>query len=157
MHRYLRFVLPLTLAGVVATGASAEGHAEIDPAVKARQAQMQLYAFNLGILGGMAQGKTDYDAAAASAAAANLVALAGIDQSAYWVPGTDSESMEGSRSLPAIWENIPDVVSKGEDFAMQAAAMADVAGNGLEAVQGQMQSLGGTCSACHREYRVRNN
>ena len=38
---------------------------KIHPVV-ARQSHMQLYAHNLGILGGMAQGKMDYDADAAA-------------------------------------------------------------------------------------------
>ena len=65
--------LHILLAGLALAAATtttlAESH--VDPAIagaiKARQAHMQLYAFNLGTLGGMAQGKIDYDADAASA------------------------------------------------------------------------------------------
>ena len=46
-------------AGVTAlafsTMALADGHADVNPAVKARQSHMQLYAHNIAILGGMAQ------------------------------------------------------------------------------------------------------
>ena len=40
---------------------------------------MQLYAFNISHLGAMAKGEVDYDAAAASAAANNLAALAALN------------------------------------------------------------------------------
>lgn len=137
----------LTLGTVVL----ADGHAEADPAVKARQAHMQLYAFNLGILGNMAQGKTDYDADAAQAAADNLAAVASVDETAYWVEGT----AEGSRSLPVIWENLDDFIAKQNAVKTASLAMADVAGTDLASLQGAMGDLGGTCSACHREYRAR--
>lgn len=142
---------------VAATTAFAGGHAgPLDAAIGARQAQMQLYAFNLGILGGMAQGKADYDAAAATAAANNLAALTKLDQSVMWPQGSDNAANENSRALPAMWENFPDVMAKGGALAAAADAMAAEAGNGLEALQANMGALGGACGACHKPYRAPN-
>lgn len=129
----------------------------IADAVKARKAQMQLYAYNLGLLGGMAKGDIAYDATAASAAASNLAALTKLDQSRLWPQGSDDMSAEGSRALPALWENIPDVMAKGMEMAAAADAMAGVAGNGLEALQAQMGAVGGACAACHKPYRAPSN
>lgn len=141
---------------LVGTATFAGGHgADLDPAVNARHSHMQLYAFNLGVLGGMAQGEVDYDAAAASTAASNLAMVAGLDQSAYWTEGTEAGTAEGSRALPAIWENMADYDTKNADMLAAAEAMAAVAGDGLEAVQANIRDLGGACSACHREYRQR--
>ena len=59
--------------------------AQQDPlagAVAARHAHMDLYAFNLGTPGGMAQSAIPFDAAAAQAAADNLVYLTSINQTA---------------------------------------------------------------------------
>lgn len=136
-------------------GGIAFAHAEEDmhPAVVARHAHMQLLAHNIGVLGGMAQGKMDYDAEQAQAAANSLAAVAGLSQQGYWPEGT----AEGTRALPAIWDNMDDYMSKNDDLAMAAAAMADVAGTDLASLQGAMGNLGGTCSACHREYRQRDN
>lgn len=145
------FLAPLVALGV-AGAALAGGHGG-NPAVKARQSQMQLYAFNLGILGGMAQGKAEYDAEAASAAASNLAALTRLNQSALWPAGTDSASVEGSRALPALWEDMPGVMAAGGALAEAAANMESVAGNGLEALQGAMGPLGGACGGCHKAYR----
>ncbi|HBM58318.1 MAG TPA: cytochrome C554, partial [Citreicella sp.] len=57
-------------AGValLATGALAQEQ-DLSGNVKARQGQFRIMAINLGILGDMAQGKTEYDAEAAQAAA----------------------------------------------------------------------------------------
>ena len=59
-------------AAVIATSAVGDSHADkaILAAVKARQSQMTLYSFNIGLLGGMAKGEIEYDADAAMAAAA---------------------------------------------------------------------------------------
>lgn len=139
----------------IGTLALADSHAEVNPAVKARQAHMQLYAHNLGILGNMAQAKTDYDADAAQAAADNIVTLIQVNQSSYWPLGTDNESIEGTKALPALWENFDNVMAINADFAVAADAMASAAGTDLASLQGAMAAMGGSCSACHREYRSR--
>lgn len=134
------------------TVAFAGGHSDQDPAVTARQAHMQLYAHNLGIIGGMAQEKIPYDAELAAIAASNLAAVAGLDETTYWPEGTS----EGTKALPAIWENMDDFMSKQDAMTQAAAAMAEVAGTDLASLQGAMGDLGGACSACHREYRARD-
>lgn len=134
------------------TVAFAGGHADQDPAVTARQAHMQLYAHNIGILGAMAQGKADYDADLAQVAATNLAAVAALDERTYWVEGT----AEGTKALPAIWENMDDFMAKQDGLTNAAAVMAEVAGTDLASLQGAMGDLGGACSACHREYRSRD-
>ena len=148
---------PTLFAGATAialsTMALADGHSDVDPAVKARQAHMQLYAHNIGILGGMAQEKIEYDAALAQIAADNLAAVAALDETTYWPEGT----AEGTKALPAIWENMDDFLVKQEGLVTASAAMATVAGTDLASLQGAMRDLGGACSACHREYRQRDD
>lgn len=148
---FLTGCVTLALAGAVWAG----GHGG-NPAVEARQAHMTLYQFHLTTLGNMARGNTDYDAEAASTAADGILTLTGLDQSGYWVPGTDSDSVEGSRTSAALWDNIPDAIAKGMATAEAAQALAAVAGDGPEAMAGGLQGLGGACTACHRAYRVRN-
>lgn len=147
-------ILSVIAAAAVTLGttAFADGHSE-DPAVTARQAHMQLYAHNIGILGGMAQGKADYDADLAQVAADNLAAVAALDERTYWIEGT----AEGTKALPAIWENMDDFMAKQQMMVDASAAMTLVAGTDLAGLQDAMRDLGGACSVCHREYRKRNN
>jgi cytochrome c556 len=147
--------LGLALVAGIASGQDADK--ALADATKARQAQMQLYAFNLGILGGMARGERPYEADVAVAAAGNLASLAGLDQSQIWPEGSDEMGVEGSRALPAAWENMADVMAKADDLAAAASAMQTAAGTDLAALQAAMGTLGGACSACHREYRVPNS
>ncbi|MGC1505800.1 MAG: cytochrome c [Sulfitobacter sp.] len=142
--------------GCVAVLASADGHIsdkQIAAGIKARQSQMQLYAFNLGVLGAMAKEEAPYDAASASGAANNLMALASLSQAGYWVPGSDSDSVEGSRALPAIWAADSKVGEKGKDFFDAVTAMQSAAGTDLGALQAAMGAVGKSCGGCHESYR----
>lgn len=133
--------------------AIAGGHGG-NPAVKARKAHMQLYAHNLGILGGMAKGEVEYDADAASAAANNLAALTAFDQRSYWAPGTSTDELgEETRALPAIWQEGSKAGEIGGQLAEAAAALAAVAGDGQAALGPAMGGVGGACGACHKAYQ----
>ncbi|MCC5999797.1 MAG: cytochrome c [Pararhodobacter sp.] len=124
-----------------------------EAAVKARQGQFNLYAFNLGVLAGMAQGNVEYDAEAAQTAADNLFHLTRVDQIAMWPQGSDSASIEGTRALPAIWEDLEGFVSRYNALQTAAEAMQGAAGTDLAALQGALGGLAGTCQACHQQFR----
>lgn len=152
------FSVAFVSVGVLAV---ADGHAEkqqLEAAVKARKAQMQLYSFNLGTLGAMAKTEIAYDADVAAAAAGNLAALATINQSGYWLPGTDNVSMSGAtRALPAIWAEGSTIGAKAGAFAAAVTAMDAAAGKDLASLQAAMGALGGACGDCHKAYRGPKN
>ncbi len=149
-------VLGLAILAGAATGQDAAQKALVD-ATKARHAQMGLYSFNLGILGAMAKGEVPYDAAAASAAAGNLAALAQLDQTHIWPEGSDELGVDGSRAMAEIWENMPDVMAKNDDLVTAAKAMEGAAGTDLASLQAAMGPVGEACGACHKAYRVPSN
>lgn len=149
----------IAVAGVMATSALSDGHADkaAMAAVKARQASMQVYAFNIGILGAMAKGAVEYDAAAASAAAGNLALLGQMNNMAMWIPGTDNETLgDATAALPAIWQEGSKIGEAGMAFATSTAALAEVAGNGLDALRGGIGPVGQSCGGCHDGYRASN-
>lgn len=152
--RYYAFAA-LALTGAVATTALGGGHASPESAaVKARQAQMALYSFNLGILGNMVKGASDYDAEAAGAAAGNLAAVSALNGMAMWLPGTDTEALgTATRALPKIWEAGSDVGAKAQAMASSSAALAAVAGDGLDAMKAAFGDVGKACGDCHKAYR----
>lgn len=125
--------------------------------IKARQAQMQIQAFNLGILGAMAKGEAEYDAEAAVLAANNIVLAASIHQPQAWAPGSDNSAAKETRALPALWQNFPDAGKKSAELQAAAKEMKAAAGNGQKAIGGAMARLGGACSACHKAYRAPAN
>lgn len=153
----LTLVTGLLVAGVVGTTAIGDGHANkaTMAAVQARQSQMTLYAFNIELLGEMAKGAVEYDAAAASAAASNLTTLIKLDQSRYWPPGSDNQTLgdEATEALPKIWEADSKVGESAKAMAEAAANMEQAAGGGLDALRGAIGPLGKACTNCHETYR----
>lgn len=147
----------LTLAALAACAAVAlPVAAQQDPiqnAIAARKAHMTLYAHNLGVVGAMAQGAIPFDAEAATRAAANLDALANIDETTYWP--TESLGVEGTKALPAIQETYDDFLAKQDGLKAATAALVTAAATDLAALQGAMGALGGACGACHQAYRAR--
>lgn len=123
-------------------------------AVKVRKAQMQIYAYNLGVLGAMAKGDLPYNAETAQNAANALNAASGMRIPGAWLPGTDNVSMTGTRALPAIWENGDDVRAKAMTLWETSTDLADAAGMGLDQMKAAFGPVGGACGACHKAYRA---
>lgn len=125
-----------------------------EAAIGARKAQFQLFAFNLGVLGSMAQGRVEYDAEAAQRAADHLFHLTRFYNPALWPEGSDNASAENTRALPAIWENLEDFTQRYGALQTGAEAMQAAAGTDLASLQGALGALGGACGACHDNYRA---
>lgn len=152
--KHLRRAVTAALAVATVGITAAAANPTVENAIRARKAQMQLQAFNLGVIGAMVQGNAPYDAATAQAAADNLVALAALSASLTWPEGSQSGAAADTRALPAIWENLADFAAKYEALGAGAAAMQAAAGGGLDAVKAAMGGLGGACAACHQSYRA---
>lgn len=150
MFNTTRLKSAILVAALAAAPLSA-GANEFEAQVKARQGQMRLIALNLGVLAGMAKGTVDFDAASAQETADNLVALASVGPALTWPEG----SMEGTAAKESVWTNSDDFLSKWNDMAPAAAALAAVASTDAASIGAALGGLGGTCSACHKEHRVR--
>lgn len=149
-------VAAMILAAGIAAMPMLASAGPMEDAIKARQGIMQIYAFNIGILAGMAKGAVDYDAQKAQDAADNLKAAATLKSGAMWPQGSDSEQLleVKTRALPAIWSTYPAVVEKSKAMVAGATAMADNAGKGLDALRANMGKLGGACKGCHTDFRA---
>jgi len=156
MFRRTAFIATVAVGSLAASAiahADSHGAAAMDPNVAARQSLMGLMAYNIGVLGGMAQGRMAYESEAASAAAASLYHLSMVDQSRMWPEGTDSMSIDNTRALPALWENIDDAIARQMTLRSAAEDMMNAAGTDLASLQGAIGALGGACGGCHRAYR----
>ena len=131
----------LALVATVAIAAEAT-----DPVVKARQELMDVQGKNAKILGEMAGGKAAFDAVAAEAAKAVLIATSTEIAAKFEMQASDPKS----KAKPEIWANSADFTAKAG--ALNAAATALDAST-LEGVQAGMAGVGGACKACHTAYR----
>jgi cytochrome c556 len=143
------------LLGALLCGALAlPALADENPAVGARQGQFKLFALHFGVLGGMAQGRMDYDAEMAQTAADNLFHLTRVDQGRLWPEGTDNFSTDGTRAKPEIWENLDDFVAKFGGMQGAVEALQGAAGAGLDEMRAAVGGVGQACQACHQSYRA---
>lgn len=132
-------------ATLTATMALAHGGVQ-NPTVMARMDVMSQIGDGMKVLGGMMKGEIAYDTTQAQAA------LDKIEAASQQVP-TLFEAREDdpkSEALPAIWDN-------WADFEAKAGALTQVASGeitGEDTLRPTIGALGGTCKACHRDYRV---
>ena len=69
-------------------------------------------------------------------------------------PGGDKGK---TRAKPAIWENPEDCAESLAALRTEAAALSAAAKSGYKgAAVAQFKKTGGTCKACHDEYKARN-
>lgn len=141
--RYLTFV-----ALIAASAALAHGGVK-DPQVKARMDLMGSVKNNMAVLGDTAKGALAFDPDAVEEARAALIENAAAIPAAFKAPATDPKS----EALPAIWQNWDDFAAKAADMGR---AVASVNVDSLESVQTGMRTIGKTCGACHKLYRMDN-
>lgn len=126
----------------------------LQKAIKARQGEMQLRAFNAGPLFGMAKGKIEYDAELATQLAKNLQTLIKINMGRAWPQGSDNSKYAGdTTALPEIWTTYPEISEYGKRYVEAVNKVAAVAGNGRDALRAEIGGLGKTCKGCHDEFR----
>ena len=144
-------------ATMIASSSALRADEAAEKAAEARQSVMQLYAFNLGLLGGMAKGAVEYDAESAQAAATNLHTLASMNQMAMWIPGSGLDVLgDETDALPAIWEADSKVMDHAQELVDATAAIETAAGAGIEELRGAMQPVGKACGGCHELYRQKD-
>ena len=139
----------LLAAGLILFGTVALAAEATDPTVKARQELMDSFGMNAKILGEMAGGKTPYDAAAAEAAKAALVAGSAEIAAKFEPQATDPKST----AKPEIWTNWEKFLANANKLNAAATAL-DV--SSVETIGAGMAGVGGACKDCHTEFRVAN-
>ncbi len=150
-------IMTTALAAAVVLAGSVSAQDPIANAIGARQSLMRLFVYNLGTLGGMAQGKIDYDAASAQRAASNLAKLAAVDSSTMWVAGSDADAVSNTHAKADIWTNGAEFAGNFEKLAAAATAMEAAAGGGLDSLKGAIGAVGGACGGCHKAFRTPMN
>jgi cytochrome c556 len=145
-----------TIAAILAGGTTLvlAGDDPILNAIKARQGIMQNRSWNVGWLFQMAKGDIEYDAETAATYANNLKMLTMLNNGSQWQEGSDSNAYAGdTRALPEIWTTYPAVAEKGKTLNESVAALAEVAGDGLDALRSKIGDVGNACKSCHDEFR----
>ncbi|WP_417250424.1 c-type cytochrome [Celeribacter sp.] len=135
-----------TLSLGLAVGAVAHDHVS-NPAVAARMEAMSAIGASIKTLGSMAKGEIEFDADAAQAAVDTVAVESTKVPALFEAQETDPES----EAKPEIWSNWDDFVAKAQ--ALQTAAEGATISTAAD-IGPAMGAMGGTCKACHSDYRL---
>ena len=119
-----------------------------------RQSLLAMLGANFGPMSSMIKGEIPWDDTRFTAWSEDLARAAELDILRGFPPGSEQGR---TRAKPGIWDNMADFESKVADLRREAALMAEVAANGDKpAILKQFQKTGGTCKACHDEYKAKD-
>jgi len=147
-------VVSIALAAIALSAGSLSA-ADVDKSIEMRQSYMQLIAFNVGIVGSMAKGKTEYDATIALEAANNLDLLSKMNYQSMWPEGSSNTDSDHTRAKAKIWSDTEGFATKHTNFANSAQNLVGLANKGLNNLRVGMKELGGSCGGCHQGYRAK--
>ncbi len=149
----LKTILTVSLSAAIALPALA--HIErSEPLQSLRQSYFALVGMTFGPMGDMVKGKIEWNGDQFATWANDLAAISSVSVERGFAPGSDKGK---TRAKPAIWENPEDFAEKLAALRMEAAALSAAAKSGDKAAAvAQFKKTGGTCKACHDEYKARN-
>lgn len=148
--KYITLAVTTTLALSVAASVWAKNTPEED-AIEYRQSAFTMIKQHFGPMAAMVKGEMDFDAEAFKM---NAEAVAALSQ--FPGHGFVDGSYEGDTDArPEIAENMDDFKEKLETFKIEAANLAKVAADGgdMSALKPAFGKVGGSCKACHDDYR----
>jgi len=140
-----------SVAGLLTALPAAAQFQKPEDAVKYRKAGMTMIAAHFGRIGAMASGRAPYDAAAA-AVNADVVAYVARLPFAGFVDGT--AGTEKGAAKASIWSERAKFDAAAKEMVDATAALAAAAKtNNLDALKAAFGKAGGTCKACHDDFR----
>ncbi|MFN0262818.1 c-type cytochrome [Tepidamorphus sp. 3E244] len=148
----IRNLTLLATAGILAGGIAAA--AASDDPIADRQMMMKNTGAAIGTLAKMAKGEMEFDATAA-----NLAVRTMNNAAIGFVHLFPEDSMEGgdTEAGPKIWEDMAGFVEKARAMETVTADAIAFPAESLDDVKEQLGKIGGTCKACHDDYRVKKS
>ncbi|MGB3069172.1 MAG: cytochrome c [Ottowia sp.] len=151
MKKLMSIVLALGAASLAVPAAAQ--FAKPEDAIKYRQSALTLLGNHFGHLGGMAQGKIPFDAAAASLDADVVALVSKLPWHAFG-PGTDTGRPTAAR--PEIWKEEAKFKGASEKMQAEVAKVAAAAKTGnLDNLKAAFGPAAQSCKACHDDFRKR--
>lgn len=150
------------IAIVVALGVSgaalAQQSMKPEDAIKTRQAGYRYLSWSMGKIKANLDGA--YNKAQVIAAANTIAAIANSGMGALYLPGTEKE-VNGVKTAvkPEFFDKQKQqaVGKVAQDFNREANELAKVAaGDNVDAVKAQFGKVGGTCKACHDDFKFKD-
>lgn len=120
-------------------------------ATETRQGLLKVVGSYFGPIYAMVQGHIDFDGAVVQHNASKIAQLGEMlpDTFRMDTSGYDVET----ETLDGVWENMDDFKAKAATLVEKATALSAAGAQGAEATAMAFRATGGSCKACHDEYR----
>lgn len=131
---------------------AASSEKQANTAITFRKAVLQLVRSNMGPLGGMAKGNIPMDADVIGENAMRIEFLGNMMHD-YFATDTSGYTLD-TDAKNSIWKNHQDFTAKINDMVTAAANLQELVANNQEGdYRKGIGALGGTCKACHDDYK----
>jgi cytochrome c556 len=125
-----------------------------EPMQSFRQSYFTLVAMNFGPMAAMVKGDIPWNDEMMLARAQDFAAVTSVDVARAFGPGSDKGR---TRAKPEIWESTDDFLEKYAALQSAAEGLLAAAQSGdRAAIGGAIKDTGGTCKACHDEYKSKD-
>jgi cytochrome c556 len=146
MIRLASFALAAACAAVSLPAAAQ--FAKPEDAIKYRQSALFVMGQHFSRVGAMANGRSPYDAAAASANAEIVAEMARLPWTAFGA-GT-----EGGKGKPEVWKEAAKFKEHQDKMVAETGKLVVAAKAGtIEALKAQFGATASSCKACHDSFR----
>jgi cytochrome c556 len=138
------------IAAVIAVGVTGASAQNVGPDfVKQRQDYMSsMFRGGIATFRKYASGE-ETNAAAVVESATRLAALAG-DMNKWFPPGTDRDSLAGSRAKPEVWTKKAEFDAASAKLVDESKKLASIAASGnADAIKSQITATVTACGGCH--------
>lgn len=145
------FVACATVVGLLSSLPAAAQFQKPEDAVKYRKAGFTLMGAHFGRIGAMAQGRVPFDAAAATANAEIVAAVAKLPYAGF-VEGTSGT--EKGQPNGKVWSERAKFDAAAKTMQDEVAKLVVAAkANNLDQLKTAFGTAAGTCKACHDDFR----
>jgi cytochrome c556 len=142
------------IAGIAASiSLSAAAQMKVEDAIKIRQAGYRFMAWNMGKIDTNLKG--EFNADDVKNAASVIAATANSGMGALYPAGSDKGvGFHETAVKPEFFKNMTKVVELARNFNKEANELLKVAASGdKDVIKAQFGKVGGTCKACHDDFR----
>ncbi len=133
-------------------GAAVFAQAKPDVLVKQRQAGMTMIGKYWGPIGGMASGKTPYNAERVARNAPILVVLSKLP----WDGFAESTKDVKSKARPEVWTDNAKFKTAADRMQKAIAQLAKVSTGDEATIKAALSEVGKTCGGCHDDFREKS-
>ena len=148
----MKFAASFVLAAVAITlAAPAQAQfAKPEDAIKYRKSALSVMGTHFGRVAAMANGRIPFDAGAAASNAAIAESMSKLPYFAF-IDGSDKGD---TKARPEIWTDRAKFNAAAEKMQGEMTKLAMVSkGGNIDAIKAQVGATGGTCKACHDDFR----